>query len=875
MSRSADLGSLLRLTTANLRKLSVYLGAVGLFLWGLTKLQAPVEKVFGKSQPWLVIPIAALPLAITAAFELGPSLWTRYKEQQLKQSGLSAKVGKANYFRLTPYENTEEDRRNFARADQVHTRVLSWIKTTNQPVVYLTGRSGTGKSSILNAFVIPSLRAEARSVRSQLPVVVRSFSEPLAELRSKLLEPGFIWRESPASASESAGLVSLLEQACAKRSTRIVLIFDQFEEILISEYSEVQFQAVRILIGELLASPSPEILVLISIRSDYIGVLEQMKLPRLELGANWIEVAAFNEQASREFLSSSGLLIKAGLMNDVISQARDIEETKGLIRPVTLNMIGLALANTASSAQIGVVSKGGLYRLITGYISDSLRESEIRPFAAKVVTQMLAGRGLKRALPVSTISTETRLPSATVAGTLLQLSVKGLVRRVDRDNDVWEISHDFVAHLFEDVLSNWRRRLLRLALPVFTPMLLGAWLLVMVFVIPSWENKRLVELVSQAQGTIQEVNGKLRIDVPDTNALPEIMRQIGRTRNVEGLDLSQTGVTDAMLAQIEGLNTLRILSLSDTTVSDAGISHIGRLGQLEELYLLRTKITDAGLQQLSGMSHLHILVLGGTTITDAGLSSLRPLTELREVYLNSTLVSADGLQGLSGSSSLQTLEVGNSRVTNAHLENFDLFPKLKSLSLAGNDLSTSAVCRAIANLKELGSLEAYDNRSDNAVVKCLEQHPSLRIVDLSHTQLDDLGAEELSHISTLEQIWLKETAVSDSGVKYFRALPRLTVLSLPVTRITDRAMVDLAQMKAMRELYLGGNTITDRGIRELTEMPNLRVLFVPGCDGITETSIAYFAAFPNLQRLSVSTNHISPDALKHLRSIRPNLSVEF
>ena len=220
----------------------------------------------------------------------------------------------------------------------------------------------------------------------------------------------------------------MLKQASAKKRARILVVFDQFEEILISAYVDEQLQAIRSLIGDLVATHASDILVLISVRSDYIGILEQLKLPRLELGVNWIEISAFSEQASRDFLQRSGLQITSGLMENIVSQARDIEETKGLVRPVTLNMIGLSLAAQAT-VQVDVVSEGGLNRLIMGYVSDSLRQSEIRPFATKVVSQMLAGKGLKRALRVRTISKATRLPEAAVNNTLLLLSTRGACKK--------------------------------------------------------------------------------------------------------------------------------------------------------------------------------------------------------------------------------------------------------------------------------------------------------------------------------------------------------------------------------------------------------------------------------------------------------------
>ena len=184
---------------------------------------------------------------------------------------------------------------------------------------------------------------------------------------------------------------------------------------------------------------------------------------------------------------------------------------------------------------------------------------------------------------------------------------------MDRDNDVWEISHDFVAKLFENVIGNWRRRLLRVLLPILTPLLLIVWLVIMVFGVPAWENRRLIELVSGAQGTIQEAHGWLRISIPDTNALPDIIRQIVRTRNVEGLDLSETQVTDGMLAQLQHIDSLRVLNLNETDITDLGLSHVSKLTQLQELYLRDTKITDAGVPSLSALSQLRILVLGGTT----------------------------------------------------------------------------------------------------------------------------------------------------------------------------------------------------------------------------------------------------------------------
>jgi hypothetical protein len=75
----------------------------------------------------------------------------------------------AGYFRIGPYTGSAANRAAFRRADGAHHAVLAWLKATSGAPLYLTGQSGCGKSSLLQAFVLPGLReagftvAEARA----------------------------------------------------------------------------------------------------------------------------------------------------------------------------------------------------------------------------------------------------------------------------------------------------------------------------------------------------------------------------------------------------------------------------------------------------------------------------------------------------------------------------------------------------------------------------------------------------------------------------------------------------------------------------------------------------------------------------------------
>ena len=103
---------------------------------------------------------------------------------------LRGEVRDPSYFRLTPY--TIRNRAQFARADRAHERVREWIEDALDPILFLTGDSGTGKSSLLNAHVVPEL-----SEHGWLVVAARSYADPLASLRAVLGTPGAVWKNPP------------------------------------------------------------------------------------------------------------------------------------------------------------------------------------------------------------------------------------------------------------------------------------------------------------------------------------------------------------------------------------------------------------------------------------------------------------------------------------------------------------------------------------------------------------------------------------------------------------------------------------------------------------------------------------------------------
>jgi hypothetical protein len=64
----------------------------------------------------------------------------------------------ARYFRLDHYVCATPE--EFHRDDGAHLTILEWIRNANQAILFLSGVSGAGKSSVLAGYVLPMLEKD-------------------------------------------------------------------------------------------------------------------------------------------------------------------------------------------------------------------------------------------------------------------------------------------------------------------------------------------------------------------------------------------------------------------------------------------------------------------------------------------------------------------------------------------------------------------------------------------------------------------------------------------------------------------------------------------------------------------------------------------
>ena len=109
--------------------------------------------------------------------------------------------------------------------------MLAWLKRADATPLYLTGDSGSGKSSVLNAYALPELREAGWTV-----VEARAWQDPenaLTEAVGKLTAARK-WKLAKRRPYASAWRFS------ARADEKLLLVLDQFEEFVLLAGSERQ-----------------------------------------------------------------------------------------------------------------------------------------------------------------------------------------------------------------------------------------------------------------------------------------------------------------------------------------------------------------------------------------------------------------------------------------------------------------------------------------------------------------------------------------------------------------------------------------------------------------------------------------------------------
>ena len=141
------------------------------------------------------------------------------KRRQSQALAIKMEAVPEGYFRIGPYLDTAEDRAKFDRADRIHEKVLDWLKRADAIPLYLTGDSGSGKSSVLNAYALPGMREAGWAV-----IEARAWQDPERALTEAIAKVASArkWQ-----LGEATNLRGALEAFARRADDKLLLVLDQ------------------------------------------------------------------------------------------------------------------------------------------------------------------------------------------------------------------------------------------------------------------------------------------------------------------------------------------------------------------------------------------------------------------------------------------------------------------------------------------------------------------------------------------------------------------------------------------------------------------------------------------------------------------------
>ncbi|MGF1491967.1 MAG: WD40 repeat domain-containing protein [Microcoleaceae cyanobacterium] len=260
--------------------------------------------------------------------------------------------------------------------------LITRMKRNDHRLLIVHGQSGVGKSSILQAGLIPSLWEQVIDARSVLPVMQRVYQPNWAQELGNWLQRGLtkIQADTHHAPFDSSEKILQQLQRNSEGNLLTVLIFDQFEELF---FTCQKIEERRPFYGFLKACLNiPYVKVVLALREDYLHFLLECnnRLVDFDIVSNNIldqkilyHLGNFEpdetESLIRNLTKSKAFRLEEDLIERLVE---DLSEELGQVRPIELQIVGAKLQNESITTlkQYEQLSTPPKSTLVNSYLDD-------------------------------------------------------------------------------------------------------------------------------------------------------------------------------------------------------------------------------------------------------------------------------------------------------------------------------------------------------------------------------------------------------------------------------------------------------------------------------------------------------------------------
>lgn len=366
---------------------------------------------------------------------------------RLNENYVESDTGQPPY-KLLHYYDVDDARFFFGREVEVE-RLVGMIGA--HPLVVVTGASGAGKTSLLNAGVL--------SWFSRHPpyegFYVRFRDDPWRAFQKA------ISGEDPGETKERdiAAIFRSLVESVQKREILPIVIFDQFEELFVRFSRIVQDQFWELIRWCLMSTEIP-IRVVVVIREDYLGQLASMRNQYPAILQNSFYVPPLSGPKAHAAIVRPAARVGVRFDNDLAWQIiRELEQRSTVSAP-ELQIVCDALFARREDREIVAADYerlGGAAQILATFMKSELarRGAAFQAVATKVLKALVTSEETKENLPLARIAQRAKMPIEDTMQVLATLRDDcRFVRSLAGDDVGFELSHDYLAREIRTWMSD-------------------------------------------------------------------------------------------------------------------------------------------------------------------------------------------------------------------------------------------------------------------------------------------------------------------------------------------------------------------------------------------------------------------------------------
>lgn len=344
--------------------------------------------------------------------------------------------------------------------EQEVNELIQRIRSTNHNLIVIHGQSGVGKTSILNAGLIPRLQQQAIGYREALPIMLRVYQDWVGDLGNNLQNAVKQARSNELSVTLNS-LDMIMEQLQRNIYLNLitVLILDQIEELFFSKTRVERYQFYEFLNY---CIQIPFVKVILSLREDYLHYLLEVErlndLTPIKTRIFDPDIRHYVGNFSREnaclvlqsLTERSQFFLKDNLINRLVEDlARD-----GEVRPIELQILGAQLQTERITTLTQYRNSGNLENLRKRFLEEAIKDCGTpNENAARLVLYLLTDENQKRPLKTRA-ELATDLTTANFESEVKKLDFvlevlvgSGLVIELNLDEDStkrYQLVHDYI-----------------------------------------------------------------------------------------------------------------------------------------------------------------------------------------------------------------------------------------------------------------------------------------------------------------------------------------------------------------------------------------------------------------------------------------------